>query len=127
MTNIFLVGPSRLQFAGWYSPMTPETTALDGEVRARLNSINGHNLSNHAQLLLMGDYGWYNQWKPTNVLTPEEKEIAEWHGRPDHHYMAFLDGHAAFLETRRGMWVTEEYVLLPWKELQPLAINIQNP
>ena len=73
----------------------------------------------------MGDYGWYNQWKPTDVLTEEETEIAEWHGRPDHHCMAFLDGHTAFLEIHRGLWIADEYTVMPWKELYPLARKVQ--
>jgi len=125
MTNVFLVGPKSFAFVYWYSPMTADIRALDDAVNDRLDSINSHNLSNHSQLLLMGDYGWYNQWKPTDVLTAEEKEIAEWHGRPDHYCMAFLDGHAAYVEIRRGIWVDDEHTILPWKDLHPLARKIQ--
>lgn len=125
MTNVFLVGPTKFNFRGWYSPMTSDTTALGDAVNDRLDKINRVNVANPSRLLLMGDYGWYNQWKPTDVLKPEEKEIAEWHGRPDHHYMAFLDGHAAFLEIKRGDWVNDEYTILPWKDLHPLARKVQ--
>ena len=125
VTNLLLIGDKRFSFAGWYSPMTADTTALEDEVNNRLNSINSHNLGNHSQLLLMGDYGWYNQWKPTDVLTDEERQVAEWHGRPNYYYMAFLDGHAAYLEIIRGLWVADEYTILPWKELYPVARKVQ--
>ena len=126
MTNVFLVGPTSFAFTNWYSPMTPEATALSDAVNDRLDNINRVNLVNPSLLLLMGDYGWYNQWKPTNVLRPEEKEIAEWHGKPDHHSMVFLDEHTAYLEIRRGIWVDDEYTILPWKDLHPLALKVQN-
>ena len=125
VTNVFLIGQKSFTFPGWYSPMTADTTALEDEVNGRLNSINSHNLGNHSQLLLLGDYGWYNQWKPTDVLTDEERQVAEWHGRPNYHYVAFLDGHAEYLEIRRGIWVADEYTILPWKDLYPLARIVQ--
>ncbi|MBN2137348.1 MAG: type II secretion system protein [Sedimentisphaerales bacterium] len=124
-TNIFLIGEKKFVFGYWYSPMTADTTALSDGVNARLTGLNRNGISSPSRLLLIGDYGWYNQWKPTDVLTVEEKEIAEWHRREDHHYMAFMDGHTAFLEIRRGIWVDSEYTVLPWEKLYQVARKVQ--
>jgi len=123
-TNIFLVGGA-LSFPLWYSPMTADTTALGDAINQRIVNLKRGNVHNASQLLLIGDYGWINQWKPTPFPDPEWKQIAEWHGRPDYHCMAFLDGHAKFLEIRKGFWVTGEYAVLPFADLYPVGRRIQ--
>jgi hypothetical protein len=124
-TNIFLVGDTAFRFSYWYSPMTADTTALGDAINQRIVNLKRGNVHNASQLLLVGDYGWINQWKPTPFPDPEWKQIAEWHGRPDHHCMAFLDGHAKFLEIRKGFWVTNEYAVLPFADLYPVGRRIQ--
>jgi hypothetical protein len=39
--------------------------------------------------------------------------------------MAFLDGHVGFLNLRKGIYVADEYTVLPFKELHGLAREIQ--
>ena len=123
-TNIFLVGGA-FNWPGWYSPMTTDTTAMGDAIDKRTVNLKRGNVHHTSQLLLIGDYGWINQWKPTPFPDPEWKEIAEWHGRLDHHCMAFLDGHAKFLEIRKGFWVTDEYAVLPFADLYPIGRRIQ--
>jgi len=124
-TNIFLVGGPKFDFPLWYSPMTADTTALGDAINQRIVNLKRGNVDNASQLLLIGDYGWINQWKPTPFPDPEWKEIAEWHGRSDYHCMAFLDGHVKFMEIRKGLWVGDEYTVVPWAELYPLARKVQ--
>ena len=79
------------------------------------------------RLLLMGDYGWYNQWDPRPHSSQELKEQAEWHERMDHHNLAFMDGHVGFTKIRKGYYITESYTVVPFQELFSLAREVQGP
>jgi len=120
-TNIFLIGQNR---CGTFSE---KTKALDQEISNRLENLNRSRVSNASRLLLIGDYGWINQWVPESpsLWWDEWKELAEWHGQPDCYNMAFLDSHVKFLNIRKGLYVTDEYNVLPFEELFGLAHEIQ--
>jgi prepilin-type N-terminal cleavage/methylation domain-containing protein len=118
-TNVFLVGQNR---CGAFSERTQE---LDAEISARLPHLNCCRVSRPSSLLLMGDYGWFNQWRPCPTLFEEPKQLAEWHGREDFHSMVFLDEHAALLEIHKGLYLTDEYNVLPFEELYDLAREVQ--
>ena len=127
-TNPLLVGPEAkgISVRLWYSALTPDIDALGKELTARLDNLNRNDVDNPSRLLLIGDYAWYDLWNPQpDFMSEAEKKVGEWHGRPDHHCMAFLDGHAEFLEIRKGIWVDDEYTILPWSELYPLARRVQ--
>lgn len=101
---------------------------LHVEVNKRLKKLNLSRVNHHSRLLLIGDYGWYNQIKaiphpPHPYL--DLKELAEWHGRVDCHNMAFLDSHVKFLNIRKGIYVTDEYSMVPFDELFGMACEIQ--
>ena len=119
-TNIFLIGQNK---CGTFSEKTQE---LDYEISLRLENLNRSSVSNPSLLLLIGDYGWINQWKPT-PLEQEVKNLAQWHGKTDHHNMAFLDGHVSYQNIRKGFYVTNEYWVLPFKTLKQLALEVQGP
>ena len=72
-----------------------------------------------SRLLLIGDYGWVNQWSPSVDLR------TEWHVRRGHHNLAFLDGHVDFLRIRKGLLVTAACRVLPFADLDRLAIPCQ--
>ena len=114
-TNIFLIGQDQ---CGAFSE---KTKILDQEISLRLKSLNRSSIANPSMLLLIGDYGWINQWKPTPFPEQEWKELAEWHGKTDFHNMAFMDGHVNFQNIRKGFYVTSEYWVLPFQELKELA------
>jgi len=118
-TNIFLVGQDR---CGAFSEKTQE---LDAEISARLANLNYSRVSRPSSLLLIGDYGWVNQWLPYPALSKELKQLAEWHGRADAHAMVFLDEHVEFLEIRKGLYLTDQYTVLPFEELYDLACEVQ--
>lgn len=121
ITNIFLIGPTACR------AFSSHTQTLDAEISRRMAWIGIDDVANPSRLLLVGDYGWINQWKPRPHPREEWKEIAEWHGRVDCHNLAFLDGHVDFLEIRKGFYVTSEYCVLPFKELFDLAYDVQGP
>jgi prepilin-type processing-associated H-X9-DG protein len=116
---MFLIGQNRC------IPFSTKTAGLDQEISNRLPDLNRNRVCNPSRLLLIGDYGWINQWKPQPHPRQDWKELAEWHGREDHHNVAFLDGHVRFLNIRKGVYVAEEYCVLPFEELFGLALQVQ--
>lgn len=127
--NIFMIGQNS---CGSFNP--PKTTELDKAISARLRKVNRSKVGNPARILLIGDYGWINQWMPQqhplerigDLLSQKGlKEFAEWHGRADCYNMAFLDSHAQLLNIRKGYYVTDEYSVLPFEELNYLAHEVQ--
>jgi prepilin-type processing-associated H-X9-DG protein len=80
--------------------------------------------------VLIGDQGWLNQWRPMPppVKTAWEQECkpyAEWHVKPDYYNLAFLDGHVAFVKVRKTWYVTDDYSIVPFKDLFGLAYQVQ--
>ncbi|MHC4068147.1 MAG: type II secretion system protein [Planctomycetota bacterium] len=112
-TNLFLIGPDQA-----YVPRD-EREDLYNQINARLQNLNIANVSNPDHLLLVGDNNWAYEWEP---LTPHGKE---WHIEARHHCMAFLDGHADFIKIRKGLYVTPEYNVLPFKDLYKMARDVQ--
>jgi prepilin-type processing-associated H-X9-DG protein len=94
---------------------------------AQLPELYAGRVANATRLLLIGDFGWVNQWKPRPHRHIEWKELAEWHGKADCHTMAFLDGHVAFTRIEKGFYVTSEYCVLPFQSLYGLAEEVQGP
>jgi prepilin-type N-terminal cleavage/methylation domain-containing protein len=129
ITNLFLVGPFGFTFNQFYPPalITPEVTLLGQKINERVPNVSVDEVANPSRLLLIGDYGWVNQWKPRPHPRAEWKELAEWHGRVDCHNLAFLDCHVKFVNIRKGFWVTSEYCVLPFRELFDLAYQVQEP
>ena len=118
-TNIFLVGQNQ---CGVFSTWTKD---LDEQISLRLNKMTSFRANNHSRLLLIGDYGWINQWKPSTDPVPEWKALAEWHGKEDWHNLAFLDGRVGFLEIKNGIYVSGKYSVLLFKSLYRLACRVQ--
>jgi prepilin-type N-terminal cleavage/methylation domain-containing protein len=118
-TNIFLIGQDS---CGKFSE---ETAQLDLEISKRLKNLNINRISSPSRLLLIGDYGWINQWKPRPHPRQEWKDLAEWHDRADCHNLAFLDGHTQLIDVIKGYYVTDEYSIVPFKELFGFARRIQ--
>ena len=121
ITNIFLIGQNAC------GTFDPNTKILDAEISKRLPKVGINDVANPSRLLLIGDYGWINQWRPAVKLPEELKELVEWHDRVDCYNLAFLDGHVKFLNIRKGFYVTSEYCMLPFKELFDLAYQVQGP
>ncbi|MFC1781926.1 hypothetical protein ACFLZ8_06670, partial [Planctomycetota bacterium] len=117
-TNVMLIGQNQLLV------LNDEFRILHEEINMRLKKLTIDRVDNPSDLLLIGDYGWFNQWKPAALPEEEWKELAEWHGQEDSHNMAFLDGHVSFLNIQKGLYVTDKYAVLPFKELYGMAYEI---
>jgi prepilin-type N-terminal cleavage/methylation domain-containing protein len=124
-TNLFLIGP------GGCVPMGTKTKELELEICNRLEKLNINKVTaSSAHLVLIGDQGWVYQWKlmtPAAKLTWETqyKPYAEWHVKPDSYNLAFMDGHTAFVKIRRACYVTDDYSVLPFKDLYSMAYQVQ--
>ena len=122
-TNSMLIGADQML------PGNDKFTPLHIEVNKRLRNLTVNRVNHHSRLLLVGDYGWYNQIKaPPHPFHPDVdiKEQAEWHDRVDYHNMAFLDSHVKFLNIRKGFYVTDEYTMVPFDDLLGMAREIQD-
>jgi len=111
-TNILLVGQDRI---GWLPSIE-----LRDEINARLVNLNRSRVDNPGRLLLIGDYGWSNCWQP------RVPRVGDWHSRRCWHNLAYLDGHVAFVHIRKGVYITDQYTVLPFKEkVYDLAHKVQ--
>lgn len=118
-TNIFLIGQDAC------GPFSPETGTLDLAISEQLKNLKEADVNNPSRLLLIGDYGWINQWKPVLHPVQEWKDLAEWHDRVDSHNMSFLDGHVEFLTVHKGVYMTSDYTIVPFQSLYGLARQFQ--
>lgn len=126
-TNLFLIGQDNYNFRQFYAggQFNDRVELLGNGVNRYLKNVSISRVKNPSRLLLIGDYGWVNQWKPMLHPDPEWKELAEWHGKVDCHNLAFLDCHTQFLNIRKGYYITDDYCVLGFKELYALAREVQ--
>jgi len=111
-TNLYLIG----------QPTAPQIRNVDLQretQRILLRGVKRNAITEPVRLLLIGDYGWVNQWSPVHQVT------TEWHHRSCHHNLAFMDGHVEFLHIRKGLFLTPDYRVLPFKKLDHLAYEVQ--
>jgi prepilin-type N-terminal cleavage/methylation domain-containing protein len=113
-TNLFLIGPTAI------GPPSASHAALHSAINSRLKNLKQAAVSTSPDLLvLVGDNNWISEWVP---VTPHSKD---WHGKSRHHCMAFLDGHTDFVKIRKGLYVTSEYTIVPFRDLLGLATSVQ--
>jgi len=118
-TNILLVGQSQVLV------LDDAFKTLHEEINYLLPHLKVDQVYNPTHVLLIGDYGWLNQWKPLPLPREDWKDLAEWHHKSDCHSMAFLDGHVRFICIEKGLYVGDEYTVLPFKGLYGLAREAQ--
>lgn len=127
-TNVLLIGQNRIRLRapGWPAACTepeppPDGPSLEERINERLRTLKRGHVHDASRLLLVGDYGWVNQWS-----APVRKRT-EWHARCCHHNLAFLDGHVAFVRIEKGVFVSGAggYRVLPFADLDVLAFRCQ--
>lgn len=113
-TNLFLIGPT------YIGPPTGNLAALHTAINKRLNHISLTDVTtNPALLALVGDNNWVNEWMPV------QPHMEAWHGKPQHHNLAFMDVHVDYIKIRKGLYITPEYSILPFRDLQKTALAVQ--
>jgi prepilin-type N-terminal cleavage/methylation domain-containing protein/prepilin-type processing-associated H-X9-DG protein len=113
-TNLLLIGPNQIGRA-----CTSGTQKLHNAINKRLKNLNVGNVSRPTELVLAGDNNWVQEWKCIPI------HGKDWHGKSRYFNLAFLDGHTGFIKIRKGIYVTSEYTVLPFKELYGLARDVQ--
>jgi len=115
-TNMMLISEAQI-------PPLPGDPGLNltNCINSLLDGVNRSRVANPARLVLLGDYGFGYQWLPSPIPrgTP-------WHERCCNFNVAFLDGHVEFTKIRKGLYVTGDYVILPFKQCYDLALGIQD-
>jgi prepilin-type processing-associated H-X9-DG protein len=112
---MFLIGPTRIL------PPSSSLSALHSAFNRRIAGLIRADVTTKSALLaLVGDNNWMHEWDPRFV----DHSIA-WHGKPQYHNLAFLDGHVDFLKIRKGLYVTPEYSILPFEDLLEMARDVQ--
>jgi len=110
-TNVLLVGQGR---KGWL----PQADLLQA-INQRLVDMNVNKVDRPAHLALAGDFSWANAWEPVLPY------MGDWHGKEKFHNVAFLDGHVRFVRIRKGIYINDEYTVLPFQDLYALAREVQ--
>lgn len=64
--------------------------------------------------VLIGDYGWFNQWHARPHALEEWKTLAEWHRKPERFNIGFVDGHVEFTHIKKGHHITEHDTGVPF-------------
>lgn len=114
-TNLMLIGPKKLE-TGSFLP--EPIRILNAAINTRFEGLRRSSVSNHSLLLLVGDNNWVTEWDP--ILPPFYRGKV-WHSDPNRYNLAFLDGHVEFLKISRGIFINDEYSVVPFKDLYGLA------
>ncbi|MEN6423898.1 MAG: prepilin-type N-terminal cleavage/methylation domain-containing protein [Phycisphaerales bacterium] len=71
------------------------------------------NVSQPSRQLWIGDYHWVDQWDPswTWACGPA------WHGAHHRYNMVFLDGHIQHIKIVKGLYLTDEYRMQPFGQI----------
>ncbi len=112
-TNILLIGPDQLptQYGlEW-------TRIINAEINGHLKHLTIDRVSNHSRLLLLGDLCWLSQWDPLWTYSCGKA----WHGRRHYYNFAFLDGHAGYIEIRKGLYLGPDYRVQPFSEFDDIV------
>jgi len=113
--NLMIIGQTQILV----NPLDPVAPVLF-QVNPRLKN---HSLSaetpDSSRLVLMGDFGWVNSIAPWDTI------YTEWHTKPCTYNLAFLDGHVSFTRIRKGLYSTNEYLVIPFQDLSSQAGELQ--
>ena len=115
-TNIMLVGQNQLGTETVPQPWKE----LHEEINRYLPNVKRVHIAEPAQVLLVGDNNWIDQWR-----CDKPYDEHSWHDKEYYYNLAFLDGRVDFLHIRKGLYVTDEYCVMPFKELKAVARRLQ--
>lgn len=116
-TNLMLVGVGELETDPGFIP--EPWRELHEEINKYIAGIKRTSVSEPARVVLVGDTNWISQWRW------DVSYGKEWHDKEHHYSVAFLDGHTEFVHIRKGLYVAQEYRVVPLRELYRLARELQ--
>lgn len=103
-TNTLLIGPNYMPGEGEF----PDA------INRKIKKLSVSDTGDHGRLLLVGDNNWVDCWE-------DNEGGKEWHGRLHHYNFAFMDGHVGFVEIEKGLYLTDDYRIQPFPELDKQA------
>jgi prepilin-type N-terminal cleavage/methylation domain-containing protein/prepilin-type processing-associated H-X9-DG protein len=112
-TNILLIGPTAIGIP------SGSLGTLHTEINKKLPFVKLHHIKQPTRVLLAGDSNWVNQW------IHDRPKSVDWHDKEGFFNMAFLDGHTALVKIRKGIYVSDDYCVLPFSSLFKLAHEVQ--
>ncbi len=114
-TNEILIGENHLIAVPTYC-----CEDLIKNLNVRIESgVKFSRIGNTSELILLGDAGWKHRWWPFSV------RAFNWHRKPSWHNVAYLDGHASFVNIQKGKHVTRDYSVIPFVDLRDEAEECQ--
>jgi prepilin-type processing-associated H-X9-DG protein len=117
-TNFLLIGPGELETD---PGITPEPwREIHEEVNKFTVDIKRAHISEPARVVLLGDNNWVEQW-----FYEDPYDEYTWHDKKYHYNMAFVDGRVEFIHIRKGLYVAEEYKIVPVRELYNRVRELQ--
>jgi prepilin-type N-terminal cleavage/methylation domain-containing protein/prepilin-type processing-associated H-X9-DG protein len=117
---------ANLLLASYQVPVDPAWVpdpprSINVAINQRLRLLMMARVSEPSQVLLVGDRHWVTQWDPLWRFSCGRA----WHNRYHTYNIAFLDGHVDYIKIRKGLYVTPEYHVQPFRELCTLASESQ--
>jgi len=120
-TNEFLVGvPAQSLVAMSDDPVTADSDFL-AQLKSDVQAFQASKTYQPARVAFLGDETWWRTW-----LAALDDDFLQWHRGPRGHNLAFMDGHVAPLDVRKGRYSTGDYTVLPTRRLQEAAQAIQD-
>jgi len=117
-TNLLLIGPGELETD---PGITPEPwRELHEEINKYTVNIKMAHIAEPARVLLVGDNNWVSQW-----FYEDPYDKYTWHDKEYYYNMAFLDGRVEFIHIFKGLYVADEYRIVPVRELYGVARRLQ--
>lgn len=110
--NFLLVGPKEFPVSSF---MPEHINILHQELNKRLGNLKQNDVSQPSRLLFVGDNNWETQ---RNAQVPEG---ISWHGRRNLFNVGFLDGRVDSVRILKGLYITDDYRVLPFAELDKLV------
>jgi len=94
---------------------------INREINKYLMGLNQCRVSDPSRLLLVGDRNWVTQWNPIWTISGAKA----WHGNCHHYNLAFFDGHVDYVAISKGLYVTGDYRVQPFKQVDSMASDLQ--
>ncbi len=114
-TNFMLIGRGSLP-----TMMPGPVAELNRSINEHLVNLKADAVCEPSRLLLVGDNNWVTQWEES--FDPGR----DWHGVRGRYNMAFLDGHLAFTDIHKGVYLDDDYRIQPFKALDEATLALQS-
>lgn len=103
----------------WGTPEPWQT--INSAINSRLPDLAPAQVFQPQQTLLIGDHPWLTQLEPLWIFTCGRS----WHDTPHTYNLAFVDGHVDHTPICKGLYLTEQYRVQPFRDLDNTIAELQ--